>query len=140
MNSVKNRKLKLGTKSNTMKIRSFSFSGLTPVSQDSLKGTEAKISCIVTGLTKILDAVKWAKSNDSPITNDSNGFTIVEGTLSDAGSQTTILTVPGTENGQDTEYKCLVTSLEHAKVEEVTTATVEVFGKIFYNTHKLRVL
>lgn len=82
-------------------------------------------------MTKVLDAVKWAKSDDSQITNDIGGFTIVEGTLSDAGSQTTILTVPGTENSQDTEYKCLVTSLEHAKVEEVATPTVEVFGKIF---------
>ena len=62
----------------------------------------------------------------------------MEGTLSDAGSQTTILTVPGSENSQDTEYKCLVTSLEHAKVEEVATPTVEVFGKIFHNTHWLR--
>ncbi|KAL5247349.1 hypothetical protein ACHWQZ_G019273 [Mnemiopsis leidyi] len=103
----------------------FSFA-LTSVSQDTLKGTEAKISCIVTSLTKALDDVKWTKSDDALISSGINGFIIEEGTLSD-DTQTTVLTVPGSENSQDTVYKCLVTSREHGKVDEVTTATVEVF-------------
>ena len=93
-----------------------------------MKGTEAKISCIVTSLTKALDDVKWTKSDDALISSGINGFIIEEGTLSD-DTQTTVLTVLGSENSQDTVYKCLVTSREHGKVDEVTTATVEVFGK-----------
>ena len=99
-----------------------------------LKDTQATISCVVTGLTKKLDAVTWEKPNSGGvITHDVGGFKIAEGTYQDASdSQTTILTVPAAANGADAGFTCIITSNEHLKSEDKTTVDSNVFSKYAY--------
>ena len=106
----------------------FFISGVQAAHKEQLKDTEATISCIVTGLTKALDDVKWTKSDDSPITSGTDGFTIDTGSYS-GGTQTTILTVPIAETDQDKTYKCLVTSSDHGETDKSTTVSMKVFSK-----------
>ncbi|KAL5250884.1 hypothetical protein ACHWQZ_G016582 [Mnemiopsis leidyi] len=100
--------------------------GVTAVDQQQLKDTEAKISCTVDGLTTALNGVKWTKADDTEITSGSGGFVIEAGTLS-GNTQTTILTVPASDNTLDTTYKCLITSTEHGKTEDSTSVSLKVF-------------
>ena len=102
--------------------------GVQAAHREQLKDTEATISCIVTGLTKALDNVKWTKSDDSTITSGSDDFTIDTGSYS-GGTQTTILTVPIAETDQDKTYKCLVTSSDHGETDKSTTVSMKVFSK-----------
>ena len=104
------------------------FSEVQAVNKEQLKDTVATISCIVTGLTKVLDDVKWTKSDDSTITSGTDGFTIDIGSYS-GGTQTTILTVPIAETDQDKTYKCLVTSSDHGETDKSTTVSMKVFSK-----------
>ena len=101
------------------------------MNQEQLKGTEAKISCIVNGLTKALDEVKWTDSDGTLITSGSNNYVIEEGDLI-GNTQTTVLTVPAALNTQDTTFNCLITSNEHAKVDDKTTVSLKVFSKYHY--------
>ena len=48
-----------------------------------LKGTQASIACVVTGLTKALDAVAWQKPDGAPITDQQDGYEIAEGSYAD---------------------------------------------------------
>ena len=84
-----------------------------------LKGTQATISCVVTGLTKVLDAVAWEKpSGDGggTISDGTDGYKIDKGTyVSSSNSQTTVLTIPDTKNTADAVYTCVITSDEHGK-------------------------
>ena len=82
------------------------------MNREQLTGTAATISCIVAGLTRELDEVKWTKSDYTDITSGQDGYTIDVGTLS-GDSQTTTLTVPADKNTQDTTYRCVITSNEH---------------------------
>ena len=76
-----------------------------------LKDTEATISCVVSGLTKKLDAVAWEKSGGGAITHDKDGYKIADGDFdSEKHSQTTVLTVPKTANTADSVYTCVITS------------------------------
>ena len=98
------------------------------MNQEQLKGTAAKISCIVTGLTKILDEVKWTDSDNTPITSGTDDFLIEKGSLI-GNTQTTVLTVPATANTLDTTYNCIVTSNEHTKTDHSTSVNLKVFSK-----------
>ena len=76
--------------------------------------------------------MRWTNSDDTPITTDSNGFTIDTGSASFNGdAQTTTLTVPASQTDQDKTYKCLVTSHEHGVTDKSTTVHLKVFGKSF---------
>ena len=95
------------------------------VDQEQLKGTEAKISCTVNGLTKALDEVKWTDSDGTQITQS---FFIENGDLI-GNTQTTVLTVPAVLNTQDNTFSCLITSNEHTKVDDSTSVSLKVFSK-----------
>ena len=98
------------------------------MNQEQLKGTEAKISCTVNGLTKALDEVKWTDSDGTLITSGSNNFVIEEGDLI-GNTQTTVLTISAAENSLDTTFNCLITSNEHGKTDDKTTVSLKVFSK-----------
>ena len=96
-----------------------------------LKDTQATISCVVTGLTKQLDAVSWEKPNSGgAITHDVDGYQIDVGTYQDgSNSQTTILTVPSTANMVDAVFPCGITSDEHRKSAERFAVNSNVFSE-----------
>ena len=96
-----------------------------------LKGTKATISCVVTGLTKKLDAVAWEKpSSGGAITNDVDGYKIEVGTYQESShSQTTILTVPVAATGADSVFTCVITSNEHKKTADKTDVNSSIFSK-----------
>ena len=92
----------------------------------------ATISCVVNGLTKILESVKWEDSSGQEVTSDMSDYTVVDGSY-ESNSQTTTLTVVGTKNTADTDYKCVIESAEWAKtganlVEK--TVSLNVFSKL----------
>lgn len=95
-------------------------------------GAPATISCVVTGLTKDLTGVAWQKANGDPITDGGAGsYQITVGSYqseSDDG-QTTILTVPGSLNTEDTSYSCVISSTEHGVTEQKTAVTSNIFSK-----------
>ena len=98
-----------------------------------MKDTEATISCVVSGLTKKLDAVAWQKSDGAAITHDQDGYKIVDGAYdSDKNSQTTVLTVPKTANAADTVYSCVITSNEHKKSAEKTAVNLNTFSELIF--------
>ena len=80
-----------------------------------LTNTAATLSCVVSGLTKKLDAVTWEKtSSGAAITHNTDGYQIDDGTYdADTNSQTTILTIPAGENTADAVYTCVIQSDEH---------------------------
>ena len=96
-----------------------------------LKNTAATISCIVTGLTKQLDAVTWEKPNSGgKITDGTEGYYIDVGTYQDEfNSQTTILTVPAAANGADAVFSCVITASEYGVLETRTAVKSVVFSK-----------
>ena len=99
-----------------------------PSGQEQQVGTEAELSCTVTGLTTELDEVKWLKSDGTPITSETDGYTINTGSYIE-GTQTTLLTVSAGENVRDTTYKCSVSSTEHGVVSKSTAVHLKVFSK-----------
>ena len=107
----------------------FFISAVTAVNKEQLTGTIATISCIVSGLTKKLDGVKWKKSDDTDITSGQGGYTTDDGNFNN-GSQTTTLTVGPSVNTKDDTYSCLITSIEHGVTEKSTSVNSAVFGKL----------
>ena len=77
----------------------FIFPGVTAKNSEVLSGTAASISCVVTGLTRQLDGVKWEKPDGTFIDSNSDGYTFEDG-ASNFGSntQTTVLTIPSDIN------------------------------------------
>ena len=97
-----------------------------------LKDSQATISCVVSGLTTQLDSVAWETSGGSPVTpgEGAEDFKIDLGTYQPASnSQTTILTVPGTSNGADAAYNCVITSAEHKQTDDKTAVNSNTFSK-----------
>ena len=103
-----------------------SCSDVTPGNKEQEKGSPATISCKVTGLTTVLDGVKWKKSDNTEITSVVGSFVIDTGKLS-GDTQTTTLTVPASQTDQDKSYNCLIISNEHRAIEKSTTVNLKVF-------------
>jgi hypothetical protein len=103
-------------------------SGITAVNKEQLTGSEATISCTVSGLTEQLTAVKWTKSDGATVTSGQDGITIDPGSHS-GSSQTTTLTVTGPNNNQDTTYNCIVTSKEPDFPYRSKVVNLKVFSK-----------
>ena len=122
-------------------VRKFVTSGVTAKGSEVLKDTLATISCVVTGLTKKLDVVTWAKPiSGDLITHDTDDYLIDLGTF-DSNSQTTVLTIPGSANGADAVYTCIIQSVEHGKPlgsEEKTDVNSNVFSKYLTNINLIR--
>lgn len=97
--------------------------------------TAATLTCVVTGLTKVLESVTWQKPDSggaiTPV--NSEGYVIDEGTYqTDGRSQTTTLTVPANLNEDDAVFTCVIQSDEHGKgagSEESTDVDSKVFSK-----------
>ena len=109
-------------------IKRFFVSEVTAVNKEQMTGTVATISCIVAGLTRKLDIVKWTKSDNTKITPGQDGYIIDVGTFSEH-SQTTTLTVTGEQNTQDTTYNCVITSNEHNVEDMSTPVNLKVFSE-----------
>ena len=109
-------------------VKKFFVSEVTAVSKEQMTGTVATISCIVAGLTKNLDKVKWTKSDNTDITSGQDGYTIDVGTFK-VDSQTTTLTVAAHQNNQDASYNCVITSNELDARNKTTAVSLKVFSK-----------
>ena len=116
-----------------MYVATLSYSDVTAGDQEQEEGTEAVISCTVTGLTKELDEVKWTKADDSEITSGGTDNFVIDSADTSAGfygdTQITTLIVPGSETDQDKTYKCLVISEEHDEPNKSTPVNLKVFSK-----------
>ena len=82
-----------------------------------VKGTRAAISCVVTGLTKKLEAVAWEKPLlGGMIANDIDGYHVDMGIYnSETKSQTTTLTIPASANTATAIFTCVIRCKEHGK-------------------------
>ena len=91
----------------------FVISAVVAKDSEVLKDTAATISCVVTGLTKQLEAVAW-KNSDGLITHGTDvttDYQIEEGSyIPGSNSQTTVLTIPATKNTADAVYTCVIQS------------------------------
>ena len=107
-----------------------SFSAVTAGNKEQKNGSQAVISCKVTGLTTVLNGVKWTKSDNSEITSGVDSFVIDTGNSSFSGdTQTTTLTVPAYQTDRDETYICLITSNEHGGTEKSTTVYLKVLSE-----------
>ena len=89
------------------------------------KGSETKLSCVITGLTAKA-TVSW-RTSSGEVSGDN--FTPTRGTF-DKGKQTSTLAVKGTQVNTDTVYTCRVTSgsLPDSGYSD-KTVYLNVFGK-----------
>ena len=111
-------------------VDTLSLSDVTPGNREQKKDSQAVISCKVTGLTKVLDGVKWKKSDNSTIKSGLNSFVIDTGRGSFSGdTQTTTLTVPASQTDVDKTYNCLITSNEHGATEKNRTVYLKIFSE-----------
>ena len=95
------------------------------------RGTDTTISCIVTGISRQLDTVKWTKDGTDVTTlTEDNSYVVSAGTYS-SNSQTTTLTVKAGVNTADSTYTCVITSNEWELTNKQTIVTLNVFSKIF---------
>ena len=110
----------------------FLCSGVTAASKEVLSGTDAVvISCEVTGLTKKA-SVQWVNSDDDDVTTLTTATYVVEqGELSDAGTQTTTLTVPSGPTTADKDYTCQITPASPDDIAPISkTASLNIFSKL----------
>ena len=109
---------------------------MTAGNREQLTGTIAKLSCIVGGLSRPLDKVRWTKSDNTDITSGQDGY-IIDIEIFNGGSQTTTLTVNSHQNNLDTTYNCVITSDEHDETDKSTTVNLNVFSKSHHYNGKL---
>ena len=98
------------------------FTGVEAVNNEVLIGTDAVISCKVTGISAAI-TVKWKTSLNEDVTSITDTFDDVE------FSQTTTLTVKAAENTEDSTFSCQITSTEWNKVDDSTAVNLNVFGR-----------
>ena len=75
--------------------------------------------------------MKWEKPNSGgKITDSTDGYKIDEGQYDeDSHTQTTVLTIPKSQNIADSAYTCIVHSNEHEKSEEKKEVQSNVFSE-----------
>ena len=94
------------------------------------RGTDTTISCIVTGISRQLDAVKWTKGGTDVTTlTEDNSYIVSAGTYG-SNSQTTTLTVKAAVNTADLTFTCSVTASEWDSTK-TTEVTLNVFGEFY---------
>ena len=106
----------------------FNPSGVQPINKEVLAGTDAVISCIISGITQQLDAVVWTKDGTDVTTLSGSNYVVSSGTY-DSNSQTTTLTVKAAANTADSTYTCVIASDEWLITNRQTPVSVTVFGK-----------
>ena len=103
-------------------------SGVQAISKEVETATEATISCVVTGISRKLEAVTWQKDGSNVRTLSETDYVVTDGTY-DSNSQTTTLTVKAAANVADSTYTCLITSDEHLESNKPTSVALGVYGK-----------
>ena len=107
------------------------FSDVQSVNKEVGSGTDATISCIISGISQQLNAVIWTKDGTDVTTVSGSNYIVSSGTY-DSNSQTTTLTVKAAANTADSTYTCVITSIEYEETNKETPVALNVFGKIFY--------
>ena len=102
------------------------FSDIQPTNKEIETGTETTISCIVTGITRKLDAVVWKKDGTDVTSLSGSNYVVSAGTYG-SNSQTTTLNVKAAVNSADSTYTCAITSNEHQQTDKETVVTLNVF-------------
>ena len=105
------------------------YSGVQPTNKEVESGTDITVSCVVTGITQQLNAVKWTKAGTDVTTlTEDNSYVVSAGTYG-SNSQTTTLTVKAAANTADSIYTCVITSNEWLETDKGTPVALNVFGK-----------
>ena len=115
---------------------------VVPTNKEVESETDATISCLVSGISKRLDAVFWTKDGTDVTTlTEDNSYVVSAGTYS-SNSQTTTLTVKAAVNTADSTYSCTVDSSEWEITNKETAVVLNVFGKKNYkdNTFNFQVI
>ena len=106
----------------------FHFADVQPIQKEVEGGTDATISCIVTGITRRLDSVVWRKDGTEVTTLSEDNYVLSAGTYG-SNSQTTTLTVKAAANTVDSTYTCDITSNEWEVTNKETEVILNVFGE-----------
>ena len=108
------------------------LTGVSAVNNEVLSGTDAVISCKITGITEAI-TVKWINSDNDDVTTVTDAslkYTVDIGTFNEVTfSQTTTLTVKAAENTEDRIISCQITSTEWNKSDDSTDVELNVFGR-----------
>ena len=127
-----------------------SSSEIAPINKEVEVSTETTISCVVSGISKQLDAVVWTKAGTDVTTlTEDNSYVVSAGTYG-SNSQTTTLTVKAAVNTADSTYTCVITSNEWLVTNRQTNVALNVFCKnligclvcfrLCYSSHLILVL
>ena len=109
------------------------FSDVQPKNKEVESGTDATVSCVITGITQQLNAVKWTKGGTDVTTlTEDNSYVVSAGTYG-SNSQTTTLTVKAAVNTADSTFTCVITSNEWLVTDKETSVVLNVFGNILYS-------
>ena len=107
------------------------ISDVVPTDKEVESGSDTKISCIVSGITKQLNSVFWTKDGTDVTTlTEDNSYVVSAGTYS-SNSQTTTLTVKAAVNTADSTYTCVITSNEWLITDRRTNVVLNVFCKFY---------
>ena len=109
---------------------SYLISDVEPVNKEVGSGTDATISCIISGITKKLDDIVWKKDGSDVTTLSGSDYVVSPGTY-DSNSQTTTLTVKAAANTADSTYTCVIDSDEWELTNKETTVILNVFGNVY---------
>ena len=93
-------------------------------------GTDATVSCDISGITRQLDAVVWRKDGTDVTSLSGSNYVVSAGTYG-SNSQTTTLTVKAVVNTADSTYTCFIASSEWLVTNRQTNVLLNVFGKDF---------
>ena len=107
--------------------RLYTILDVEATNQEVESGVDASISCVVTGITKKLDAVIWNKDGTDVTSLPGSNYVVSPGTY-DSNSQTTTLTVKAAANTADSTYTCVITSDEWQETLKETTVALNVFS------------
>lgn len=98
------------------------------MSKEVESGTDATISCVITGITQQLDIVVWTKGETNVNTLSETDYIVSDGEYG-SNSQTTTLTVKAAANTADSSYTCVVTSNEWDITNRESDVTLNTFCK-----------
>ena len=104
---------------------------MTPVHQEVEVGTDATISCVVSGITKQLNSVAWKKGGSDVTSLSSINYIVNTGTIV-SSKQTTTLVVKAAVNTADSAYTCVISSDEYQITDRATVVNLDVFGRLIY--------
>ena len=104
------------------------FAEVRPTNKEVKSGTDATVSCVVSGITQRLETVVWKKDGTDVTTLSGSNYVVSPGTY-DSNSQTTTLTVKAAANAADSTYTCVITSDEWRVSNKETNVILNVFGK-----------